>query len=98
VVRGCRLKRFILKRDAQIINLACEGLGTDDDLLTKVLSERNKAQLQVVKQDYREKYNKTLEVSFSFPSFFSLFLSCYCLRFWLGYAEVPDPLVTRVRA
>lgn len=57
-----RLKRYIFKRDAQVINLACEGLGTDDELLTRAICERNKAQLQLVKQAYFDKYKKTLEV------------------------------------
>ena len=63
-VHSCarRLQRYILKRDAEIINIACEGLGTDDDLLIKVVCQRTKDQLQQVKQNYFDKYNKSLAV------------------------------------
>ena len=39
------LSHFIAARDAELVSLACDGIGTDDELLIHVLCNRTKSQL-----------------------------------------------------
>ncbi|CAM9277517.1 unnamed protein product [Ectocarpus sp. 6 AP-2014] len=54
------IKSFIAHRDADMVQEACAGLGTDDEQLMIILCCRTKAQLERIDQAYRAKYKKTL--------------------------------------
>jgi len=46
--------------DAEALHKAMKGLGTDDKTLSRILSERTRDQLQVVKKVFEQKYGKSL--------------------------------------
>lgn len=56
------LLQFIAARDAELVSLACDGMGTDDDLLIEVLCHRTREQLQLADECFRKtsKGNKTI--------------------------------------
>ncbi len=48
-----KMLHFVAERDAMLVHLATDGLGTSDDLLIQVVCSRNKAQLQELDTAYR---------------------------------------------
>ena len=44
---------FIAQRDANLVAVACDGLGTDDTLLIKILCNRSRDQLLRIDEYYR---------------------------------------------
>jgi len=52
---------FDAKADAQKLNKAMKGLGTDEKALNDVIGNRTKAQLLEVAKEYQKLYNVTLE-------------------------------------
>ncbi|CAN0462228.1 unnamed protein product, partial [Ectocarpus sp. 12 AP-2014] len=46
------IKSFIAHRDADMVQEACAGLGTDDEQLMIILCCRTKAQLERIDQAY----------------------------------------------
>lgn len=56
------LLQFIADRDADMVSLACDGMGTDDALLISVLCHRTREQLLLADEHFRRKSagNKTI--------------------------------------
>ncbi|CAD5123608.1 DgyrCDS11936 [Dimorphilus gyrociliatus] len=47
--------------DAEQLNRAIKGLGTDEDLLISIICTRNPSEMEAIKQRYMELYKRTLE-------------------------------------
>jgi annexin A7/11 len=47
--------------DVWLINRACKGAGTHEDLLSEILMGRSNAELHLLKEAYRRTHNKNLE-------------------------------------
>ncbi|XP_033733244.1 annexin A6-like [Pecten maximus] len=47
--------------DAYQLHKAIKGLGTDEDVLIEILCTRSNAQIKMIKETYKAKYNKELE-------------------------------------
>ena len=48
------LMDFVARRDGDLVSAACDGLGTDDELLIRVICNRTREQLVRVDHFYRE--------------------------------------------
>lgn len=74
------LLQFIADRDADLVQKACAGMGTNDDLLISVLSSRTKTQIQAIDAVYRAKYGKPLkeEIKSECSGNYGKFLSYLC--------------------
>lgn len=53
-------KPFMPEKDAEMLQKAMKGFGTDEEAIIKVLANRTKAQRQVIASHYQQKYNKDL--------------------------------------
>ena len=51
---------FCAQRDAENVNEACEGWGTDEDALINILAALSKPQMKRVNEIYAEKYGKSM--------------------------------------
>lgn len=56
-----KLLDFIAFRDASLVRKACNGLGTDDDLLISILCQRTKSQIQNISNYSDKLYSNTLK-------------------------------------
>ena len=56
------LLNFVAFRDASLVRLACDGFGTDDELLIKVLCSRTRTQLQHADRYFREAHPKNKSI------------------------------------
>jgi len=52
---------FVLDRSVEKVKEACDGWGTDEDALIKVLCSLTKQQLLIVNEKYKDAYGKTLK-------------------------------------
>jgi len=68
--------------DVYLLNRACKGMGTHEDLLTEILVGRSNAELHLLKEAYRRTYNKDLdavvrgELSMKTERMFNMVLAC----------------------
>jgi len=53
-------KPFMPEKDAELLNKAMKGFGTDEEAILKVLANRTKAQRQVIASHYTQKFGKEL--------------------------------------
>ena len=59
---GCltAAKKYAAGQDAREMNAACKGWGTDESRLTRALTTKTKAQIQLMNAEYMLRYERTL--------------------------------------
>ena len=57
---GSRINLQQIDNDCASLKKAMKGLGTDEDLIISVLTQRNNEQRYMIKQRYQALYNKDL--------------------------------------